>query len=103
MGTMTDSKGTKSLIRHIFPVYQSIKTSGFDNGNFAGFVPEDSNVVSMLVNNHCSNERPVVLKSGVDYLTDVPGGYRGLDGYAYEFDNDVDDGTPNDVYRNHDE
>jgi len=49
MGTMTDSKGTKSLIRHIFPVYQSIKTSGFDNGNFAGFVPEDSNVVSMLV------------------------------------------------------
>lgn len=94
MGTMTDSKGTKSLIRHIFPVYQSIKTSGFDNGNFAGFVPEDSNVVSMLVNNHCSNERPVVLKSGVDYLTDVPGGYRGLDGYAYVFDNDVDDGTP---------
>lgn len=35
-----------------------------------------------------------VLKSGVDYLTDVPGGYRGLDGYAYVFDNDVDDGTP---------
>lgn len=57
-------------------------------------VPEESNDVSMLINNHCSDNRPNVLKSKTDYLTDVPGGYRALDGYAYSFDNDVDDGSP---------
>ena len=93
MGTMTKN-GTKSLIRRIFPIYQSTKSPGFDNGNFVGMVPEESNDVSMLINNHCSDNRPNVLKSKTDYLTDVPGGYRALDGYAYSFDNDVDDGSP---------
>ena len=84
------NNGKKTLIRHIFPVYQSTRPKGFDNGNFVGFLPEENNNPFMLVGNHCTNNRPTVNRCGVDYITDVPGGYRALDGYSYAFDNDPD-------------
>ena len=89
-----EKDGTKSLIRRIFPVYQSAKSKIFDNGNFVGFLPEEKNNPSILVSNHCTNQRPVVSNCKTNYITDVPGGFRAMDGYAYAFDNDADDGTP---------
>lgn len=89
-----EKDGTKSLIRRILPVYQSEKSKIFDNGNFVGFLPEERNNPSILVSNHCTNQRPVVSNCKTNYITDVPGGFRAMDGYAYAFDNDADDGTP---------
>lgn len=93
MGTLSD-KGQKSLIRRILPVYQSTRPKIFDNGNFVALLPEENNNPYMLINSHCTDYRPQISRCKVDYITDVPGGYRALDGYAYAFDNDPNDGTP---------
>lgn len=84
--------GELGLIKHIFPIYQH-KNSILDNGNFVGLLPEANSKPYGLVANHCSMNRPKVGELPVDYLTDVPGGFKALDGYTYAFDNDVNDGS----------
>ena len=85
--------GDLGLIKHIFPIYQHSGVGTFDNGNFVGLLPEDNAKPYALVANHCSMNRPVVGELPVNYLSDVPGGYKAIDGYTYSFDNDADDGT----------
>lgn len=89
--------GELGLIKHIFPIYQHNR--GFDNGNFVGLLPEENSKPYGLVANHCSANRPKVGQLPVDYLSDVPGGYKATDGYTYAFDNDADDGTTSRVFR----
>lgn len=84
--------GELGLIKHIFPIYQH-KNSILDNGNFVGLLPEENAKPYGLVANHCSMNRPKIGVLPVDYLTDVPGGFKALDGYTYAFDNDVNDGS----------
>ena len=84
--------GELGLIKHIFPIYQH-KNSILDNGNFVGLLPEENTKPYGLVANHCSMNRPKIGVLPVDYLTDVPGGFKALDGYTYAFDNDVNDGS----------
>ena len=84
--------GELGLIKHIFPIYQH-KNSILDNGNFVGLLPEENAKPYGLVANHCSMNRPKIGVLPVDYLTDVPGGFKALDGYTYVFDNDVNDGS----------
>lgn len=95
----TCTVGNTGLIKHIFPIYQHIRSGMLDNGNFVGLLPDNSNKPYGLVANHCSNNRP---KTGVlpaEYLSDVPGGYKSTDGYTYSFDNDANDGTTDRMFR----
>ena len=85
--------GELGLIKHIFPIYQHKGNGLMDNGNFVGLLPEENSKPYGLVANHCSMNRPKVGQLPVDYLTDVPGGFKALDGYTYAFDNDVNDGS----------
>lgn len=83
--------GNLSLIKHIFCIYKGSR--GFDNANFVGLLPEDNAGSYGLVANHCTMNHPKVGELGVDYLSDVPGGFKATDGYTYAFDNDADDGS----------
>lgn len=85
--------GELGLIKHIFPIYQHKGNGMQDNGNFVGLLPEENTKPYGLVANHCSMNRPKIGVLPVDYLTDVPGGFKALDGYTYAFDNDVNDGS----------
>ena len=87
MGVM-DLTGRKDLIKHIFPAYQVGTPTVMDNGNFVGFVPEDNGYPYGLVSNHCSGYKPETGLFRVDYLSDVPGGYKATDRYTYAFEND---------------
>ena len=87
MGVM-DLTGRKDLIKHIFPTYQVGTPTVMDNGNFVGFVPEDNGYPYGLVSNHCSGYKPETGLFRVDYLSDVPGGYKATDRYTYAFEND---------------
>ena len=87
------------LIKHIFPIYQHKGNDLMDNGNFVGLLPEDNSKTYGVIANHCSSNRPVVREFPVDYLSDVPGGFKALDGYTYAFDNDANDGTAGRTFR----
>lgn len=92
MGVM-DLTGRTDLIKHIFPTYQVGTPTVMDNGNFVGFVPEDNGYPYGLVSNHCSNYKPELGLFRVDYLSDVPGGYKATDRYTYAFENDPNAST----------
>jgi len=85
---LSDSRGDAvkmGMIKHIFPIYQTRGKFG-DNANFVAFLSENDNKVNALVANHCTNNRPEAGQLPVAYLSDVPGGYKGVDGYTYRFD-----------------
>lgn len=85
---LADSKGNGvkfGMIKHIFPIYQTLGKFG-DNANFVAFLSENDNKVKALMANHCTNNRPEAGTLPVPYLSDVPGGYKGTDGYTYCFD-----------------
>lgn len=85
---LSDGKenGTKlGMIKHIFPIYQTLGKFG-DNANFVAFLSENDNKVKALMANHCTSNRPEAGELPVPYLSDVPGGYKGADGYTYCFD-----------------
>lgn len=73
------------MIKHIFPIYQTLGKFG-DNANFVAFLSENGDKVKALMANHCTNNRPEAGELPVAYLSDVPGGYKGVDGYTYCFD-----------------
>lgn len=73
------------MIKHIFPIYQTLGKFG-DNANFVAFLSENGNKVKALIANHCTSNKPEAGELGVAYLSDVPGGYKGVDGYTYCFD-----------------
>lgn len=85
---LSDSKGNGvklGMIKHIFPIYQTLGKFG-DNANFVAFLSENDNKVKALIANHCTNNRPEAGELSVAYLSDVPGGYKGVDGKTYCFD-----------------
>ena len=73
------------MIKHIFPIYQTLGKFG-DNANFVAFLSENDNKVKALIANHCTSNKPQAGELPVAYLSDVPGGYKGVDGYTYAFD-----------------
>ena len=73
------------MIKHIFPIYQTLGKFG-DNANFVAFLSENDNKVKALIANHCTNNKPEAGTLPVAYLSDVPGGYKGVDGKTYCFD-----------------
>ncbi len=85
---LSDSKGNAvkmGMIKRIFPIYQTQGKFG-DNANFVAFLSENNNKVKALMANHCTSNRPEAGELPVAYLSDVPGGYKGVDGYTYCFD-----------------
>lgn len=85
---LSDGKGNgvkMGMIKHIFPIYQTLGKFG-DNANFVAFLSENGDKVKALMANHCTNNRPEAGDLPVGYLSDVPGGYKGVDGYTYCFD-----------------
>lgn len=85
---LSDGKGNGvklGMIKHIFPIYQTLGKFG-DNANFVAFLSENNDKVKALMANHCTNNRPEAGELSVAYLSDVPGGYKGVDGYTYCFD-----------------
>lgn len=85
---LADSRGNgvkMGMIKHIFPIYQTLGKFG-DNANFVAFLSENDNKVKALMANHCTNNKPEAGTLPVAYLSDVPGGYKGVDGYTYVFD-----------------
>ena len=85
---LADSKGNGlklGMIKHIFPIYQTLGKFG-DNANFVAFLAENNDKVKALMANHCTNNRPEAGELPVAYLSDVPGGYKGVDGNTYCFD-----------------
>lgn len=85
---LSDSKGNGvklGMIKHIFPIYQTLGKFG-DNANFVAFLSENGDKVKALIANHCTNNKPEAGELPVAYLSDVPGGYKGVDGYTYCFD-----------------
>lgn len=85
---LSDSRGNAvkmGMIKHIFPIYQTQGKFG-DNANFVAFLSENDNKVKALMANHCTNNKPEAGTLPVAYLSDVPGGYKGVDGYTYVFD-----------------
>lgn len=85
---LADSRGNgvkMGMIKHIFPIYQTLGKFG-DNANFVAFLSENNNKVKALIANHCTNNKPEAGELPVAYLSDVPGGYKGVDGKTYCFD-----------------
>ena len=85
---LADSRGNGvkfGMIKHIFPIYQTQGKFG-DNANFVAFLSENNNKVKALMANHCTSNKPEAGDLPVAYLSDVPGGYKGVDGYTYCFD-----------------
>lgn len=74
------------LVRHSFPIYTTKGKFG-DNASFVAFLTENSNTVKGLIANHCTLNRPTAGEFPTSgYLSDVPNGYRGMDGNTYTFD-----------------
>lgn len=85
---LSDGRGNAlkmGMIKHIFPIYQTRGKFG-DHANFVAFLSENNNKVKALIANHCTQNRPVAGELPVAYLSDVPGGYKGVDGNTYCFD-----------------
>lgn len=85
---LSDSNGNAvkmGMIKRIFPIYQTLGKFG-DNANFVAFLSENDNKVKGLIANHCTGNKPEAGTLPVAYLSDVPGGYKGVDGKTYCFD-----------------
>lgn len=74
------------MVRHIFPIYTT-KGKFADNAHLVAFLTENSNRVQGLIANHCTMNMPVAGEFPTpDYLSDVPNGYRGVNGNTYTLD-----------------